>query len=64
MNRQMVGEAGLELEPLCGRERSESPRAESLSAVEGPCSLWWATRDSNLSRYAGVSEAGALQAKS
>ncbi len=60
----MVGEAGLELEPLCGRERSGSTAGEILSAVEGPCGPWWARRDSNLSRYAGVSEAGAPQAKS
>ena len=64
----MVGTAGLELEPFCGRERvaagdEREPVGEILSPGEGPLtkkrtgrSEWWALQDSNLSRFAGVSE--------
>ena len=34
--QQMVGEAGFELEPLCGRERSASPQAKSCAERRTP----------------------------
>jgi hypothetical protein len=58
----MVGTARFELEPFCGRE----PAGEILSVVgEGSqVEQWSGRRDLNLSCFAGVSEAGAPQAKS
>ena len=65
--RRMAPRARFELEPVCGRERSGSPQAKSRAmcardlSSRGKASQknWLPGLDSNLSRYAGVSEAGA-----
>ena len=42
----LVGPPRFELEPFCGRERSESPQAKSRAVARGR--TWWAHQDLNL----------------
>jgi hypothetical protein len=56
----VVPGGGIELEPLCERERSGSSQAKIPSVVEGPfIHCWCREGESNLSRFVSVSEAGA-----
>ena len=59
----MVGEAGLELEPLCGRERMREPAGEILSAVEGPAAMV-GEAGLELEPLCGRERSGSPQAKS
>src|SRR5579863_40669 len=65
-DKVLVGTSRFELEPFCGRERSGSPQAKSRAHLcEGSQlprterKIWSGRADLNLSRFAGVSAAGA-----